>query len=158
MKLYIFRHAIAEDRASFHKKSGLNDDLRPLTQIGIKKFSQMLKHNLDCLKDAEVIFESSLLRSKQTSKQIKKNLNISCKELKELNPNTKTNDLFLKLIKSKYKKIIIVGHEPELGKLIGFLLGSKSIPIKKGGLCIFKIKSYAKTPGQGKLLAFIPPL
>lgn len=164
MKLYIFRHAIAEDRKVFakknNKKNKLSDDLRPLTRPGKVKFSRMIKQSLHYVRDADVLIQSPLLRSQQTvdiiAKQLKKTKRL---ELKNLSPGSSPKNLGLDLVATNYKKIILVGHEPDLGNFCGWLIGSVPLEFKKGGLCIIKIKKLSKLePGSGKLIAFIPPV
>ncbi|MBP8137244.1 MAG: phosphohistidine phosphatase SixA [Candidatus Eisenbacteria bacterium] len=54
--------------------------------------------------------------------------------------------------------VVLVGHEPELGKLAGlFLFGAPaSLPLKKAGACAFSFDE-AVAAGAGRLRWFLPP-
>lgn len=167
-ELYIVRHAIAEDRIEFAKK-GLLDSERPITEQGrakMIKISEWLARQISG--DLDLIINSPLLRSRQTSEILKNILKFrDFKQWDELEPSTQASDLYAKITaelnldgrlsfnskKDKSlldeKKIMIVGHEPQLTKLIEIVLGSKtashnfflgSFKIKKGGVVCIEFK------------------
>jgi phosphohistidine phosphatase len=55
--------------------------------------------------------------------------------------------------------IVLVGHEPDLGKLAGVLLfgaPATSLPLKKSGACAIHFVG-PPNAGEGRLHAFLPP-
>jgi phosphohistidine phosphatase len=54
--------------------------------------------------------------------------------------------------------VVLVGHEPDLGKLAGVLLfgAPAALPIKKAGACAVEFVSEV-APGAGRLKWFLPP-
>jgi phosphohistidine phosphatase len=54
--------------------------------------------------------------------------------------------------------VVLVGHEPDLGKLAGVLLfgAPASLPLKKAGACVISFTDVAAS-GAGRLEWFLPP-
>ena len=54
--------------------------------------------------------------------------------------------------------VAVVGHEPDLGKLVGVLLfgAPRALPLKKAGACCIAFETKA-TAGAGELRWFLPP-
>ena len=54
--------------------------------------------------------------------------------------------------------VVLVGHEPDLGKLAGVMLfgAPAALPLKKSGACAIDFVSEV-TPGSGRLQWFLPP-
>jgi phosphohistidine phosphatase len=56
------------------------------------------------------------------------------------------------------ESLILVGHEPDLGRLAGVLLfgAPKGLPLKKSGACAIEFVG-GLVPGEGRLKWFAPP-
>lgn len=57
------------------------------------------------------------------------------------------------------KRIVLVGHEPDLGRLAALLVGGEGAPplaIRKGGACLLRTPCPAR-PGGAELRWFLPP-
>jgi len=55
--------------------------------------------------------------------------------------------------------VVLVGHEPDLGKLAGVLLfgaPASTLPLKKAGACIIDFDGPPRA-GEGELMLFLPP-
>ncbi|MCJ8277182.1 MAG: histidine phosphatase family protein [Bdellovibrionales bacterium] len=65
MKLYIIRHAHAEERHIF-AQSGKPDELRPLTETGIKRMRKFLQSFTKNEEDINLFLQSPLIRAQQT--------------------------------------------------------------------------------------------
>ncbi|MEY4615700.1 MAG: hypothetical protein RJB66_660 [Pseudomonadota bacterium] len=139
MELFLVRHAIAEDRKTFILES-LDDSLRPLTKDGKKKFRRSAKKIRDLIGAVDFIICSPFLRAQETALILKgfypKTRQLSCDALM---PNGKPEE-FLRWYRSNViknaKKVILVGHEPQLSILASWLIfGSREsrITLKKGG-------------------------
>jgi phosphohistidine phosphatase len=138
MKLYLVRHAIAEEVGT----PGYEDDsLRPLTEKGRDKMRKIAAALKDLGVKPDLIVSSPYVRASQTA-------SVLAKELKyrgeiaysdSLLPTGEPNDMIGE-INEKYSmdELMLVGHEPSLSSLAGVLLTGDpglSINIKKGGAC-----------------------
>jgi phosphohistidine phosphatase len=136
MRLFLLRHAIAVPRGT----PGYPDDDRPLTPAGIKKMKAAAKGLAGVVGRPDVILTSPFKRSLETARIAAKALK-SGKKVKiaqKLSPGAKPKDFMEELAKHKDKKsILVVGHEPDLGKFAASLLGGRPnfIEFRKGGLC-----------------------
>jgi phosphohistidine phosphatase len=57
------------------------------------------------------------------------------------------------------ERIALVGHEPDLGRLVGWLVGGRTIgaiEMKKGGACLLRFAGHP-VQGHGELHWFLPP-
>ncbi len=153
-KLYLVRHAIAEDRDIF-KASGLTDELRPLTAKGkfkMRKLASWLQDQIEGQLDFAI--ESPLLRSKQTLDILLEVVTPHCRlELSLLDPSSPVELLMEKLLSLKGQNILCVGHEPQLSNLIALLLGfdaklQNPFKFKKGGMACL---SFSTIEGKFKI-------
>ena len=152
MKLLVIRHAIAQDREDF---DGTNDDLRPLTEKGIKEFEKVAKFYKKIFK-IEKIYSSPLLRAAQTAEILNERYKVDIQILKELRPEVSPELLFKKLNSEKIEGIAIVGHEPLLSEFIGYLVTGKSksiVEMKKGSACFLEVDGVGRT----EILNFLTP-
>ncbi|MDD8018287.1 MAG: histidine phosphatase family protein [Bacteroidota bacterium] len=150
------RHAIAEERG---KKVFPNDD-RPLTNTGIRKMNKNAHGMAKIIQAPTVIISSPLKRAYQTSEIVASKFhNIpSIVQSDDLLPET-TVQKIIQLCKkySPQKEIMIVGHEPILGKFLSTILHQKkqSMYFKKGAIC--GVDFFAARRQKSELLFFIPP-
>ncbi len=136
MRLYLLRHAIAVPRGT----PGYPSDDRPLTAAGIKKMKEAAAGMPKVLPKPDVILTSPFKRALETARIAAKALKAEkkIKIVQKLSPGARAEDFMEELAKYKTaKSILIVGHEPDLGKFAASLLGAKSgfIELRKGGLC-----------------------
>ncbi len=163
MELIIFRHAIAEEREDFAKK-GLEDHLRPLTLKGRKKMQKICVEMRDHIKGFDVIVSSPVIRARQTAEIISQlYADTPVIEAPELVPQAPPA-AFVKWLRTQarnYRRIALVGHEPNLSCLASYLLSGKSdsfIDLKKSGVLALEIESFAQAePGSAQLMFYIPP-
>ena len=115
------------------------------------------------------ILTSPLERARQTAKIVAQSLQIENRlaEIEQLCPDQSVKDLLPGLVAySGAKKILLVGHEPQLSSTVSYLLSGKTgaaIQFKKGGLCCLEVDGmppqksavlqWALTPKQLRLLA-----
>lgn len=157
MDLFILRHGDAGRRSTTSR----GDSKRPLTLGGKKEIEEISKGLCSLGIRLDYIFTSPLLRSKQTSEIVFKNL--KCKnqiiELDELKPEGNKLQLYNKLSTLKQdSSVFIVGHEPYLSELIGETIssGTSRIDLKKGGLA--QIRTISLLPKiQGELRWLLTP-
>jgi phosphohistidine phosphatase len=119
MHLYLVRHASAEDRAE--------DALRPLSAEGRTEIRRVAEHlAAHGLKDLE-IWHSPLLRATQTAETLAKAL-ASEDRLEEeaaLSPGQPISTLVPRLT-SHAHDLMLVGHQPFLGRLCSLLLSGQT--------------------------------
>ena len=136
MKLFLLRHAPAE--------YGGPDPDRPLSESGRRVAMQLARfvENKRHFTFAE-IWCSPYLRARQTAEPFihlgGKPRPIEYRD--DLTPYGEPADLLPHLLK-RSQPLLVVGHNPHLGNLVRLLLGLDSpqvhVPVKKGGLYIFK--------------------
>jgi len=151
MRLYIFRHGIAEDAAP-----GQDDATRRLTPKGIEK----LNRTLDAARKAgvrpELILTSPYVRARQTADAAKQALDFPGEiiESEALVPYENSVDLWQEILRhQEAADLMIVGHNPLLSDFTCFLTGASSygIVLKKGAIAMVEVPHLAPRP-QGALI------
>lgn len=142
MKLYLVRHAIAEEVET----TGSEDDsLRPLTEKGRDKMQKIAHALKDLGVEPDLIVSSPYVRASQTAsvlaKELKYKEEIAYSDF--LVPMGEPNDMIGE-INEKYSvdELMLVGHEPNLSALASVLLAGNpdiSINVKKGGVCCLSV-------------------
>jgi phosphohistidine phosphatase len=156
VELYLVRHAVAAERG----RDWPDDDLRPLTTEGIARFREVVA-GLKVLEiELDVILTSPLIRAKQTATLLAEALNPKprLKELVALAPGNEPGDTMGALTKAtRARRLALVGHEPDLGMLAAYLLGTRRpVPFKKGGVCRIDA-ARPNEAGAGTLIWFATP-
>jgi len=156
MKLYIVRHAIAEERG---KKIYPNDD-RPLTKPGIRKMQKNAEAIAKFVDSPVSIISSPLKRAYHTSEILLSKLNKSSTITRSdsLLPETTVENIKQLCTNHSTTGItMIVGHEPALGKFISAILRHKGelFSLKKGSICLIEFN--IQQPNNSELLLYIPP-
>ncbi len=148
MRLIFLRHAVAAERSDWH---GADED-RPLTRDGAKRLTRILKATRR-LADAEEILTSPWLRARATAEIASAVWRLPLREVAWLaggvcNPREALAHVRL------LGDAVLVGHEPDLGELAGFLIGVDALPFKKSGIAILRGE-----PGEGtmRLEALLTP-
>ena len=155
MQLLVIRHAKAEDALDF-AQTGQPETLRPLTESGRKKMQRAAAGLLSEVEFIDVLAASPLLRARQTA-EIVADVYVGrvVMELDALAPGGDPERLLTWLRGHRDVSVVaIVGHEPDLGELIGRLLcgGDASIiALKKGAACLLNL-DIDVTPGRARLM------
>ena len=160
MKLYIIRHAIAEDRDVFAKLQS-DDTLRPLTLKGQKKFEKMAKFLHEKIENIDYLIASPYKRAFETADILHKYFQSSEFRMdNRMVPEANIKESLKMLGELKmHNSIAIVGHEPHLGLLISFLLAGSDynfVEVKKGSVCCIEFKG-DPAPHRGQLKWYITP-
>ncbi len=157
MEIYLLRHGEAVPRGT----PGYPNDDRPLTEDGTVKMTESARGIAKVVDRIDVIVSSPLIRAVDTAKIAAEALGFNKKILttEYLIPGYPQRNLFdfLKEL-NKEKSIMLVGHEPHLGYLASFMLGTTGhiIEFKKGGICRVDIKEFPPD-GKGKLIWHLTP-
>jgi len=136
MKLYLIRHAAAQDPSQ-----------APETERGLSESgrSRMMRVALGLRKlhiQPELILTSPLKRAVETATIIAQGLDdVRIETMKELSPGAELKSLIGKLRPhSKLSALALVGHQPDLGQLASFLLAGSpnacQVELKKGGVAL----------------------
>jgi phosphohistidine phosphatase len=139
MILYLIRHAWAGER---DEKKYPNDDLRPLTSDGKKRFAKMLER----LEDAKIrptwIATSPLVRCRQTADILAKHLPKSPEimELVALRPQSDLGEALAWTLKRSDDEVAWVCHAPAISDLAAALIGDggASIRFAKGAIAAIR--------------------
>ena len=130
MKILLVRHAPAEDSTAFTADGGLDAE-RPLTQKGRRKMKRSIKGLRKILPRCSMVVTSPLIRARQTAGILAESLSLPVIEADAFTPATGAMEAlkWLSKLQVSQKKagrekgvIIVVGHEPQLGRLVGALL------------------------------------
>lgn len=157
MEIYLLRHGIAVERGT----RGFEDDFaRPLTPKGRRQLRKTATAIKKLASKFDLILSSPLLRAKQTAEIVAKGLKCQ-KRLRFTNalaPGGLASILIRQLTREKDTpgKVLLVGHEPDMSRLISLLVaGNKGtqIDFKKGGLC--KLEADALRDGQCATLVWL---
>ncbi len=152
--LLVVRHAIAEDREAF-AKTGKDDAERPLTAEGRRKFQRAARGLREIVDSIDLLATSNLLRAIETSELLEASLDVGATaRLRELAPDAEPPSLLPWLRRRRHDRVVaVVGHEPHLSRLIGYLLAGRSsgfVDLKKGGAALLSLGA-APEPGRAEL-------
>ena len=155
MEIYLIRHAIAEERG----EEWPDDDLRPLTEEGVQRFTEAAQGLLTFEAPPGRILTSPLVRARQTAGLLAAAMHprAPLAVMEELAPGNPPDAVLAQVRKlSDSGPLALVGHEPDLGHLAAHVAGaSRAFPFKKGGMC--RIDVVWGRPPRGTLVWFLPP-
>jgi phosphohistidine phosphatase len=135
MEIWLLRHAAAEDRSS----SGRDAD-RTLTEDGHKRARDVARGLAALEPGIELVLTSPFARARQTAEPVARALKLSgsMRETSSLEPDRDPEEILAEVREEKVEAVLLVGHEPHLGALLGRLLfgkpGGPSIPMKKAAV------------------------
>ena len=159
MQLVVIRHAIAEDREAF-ATSGRSDAERPLTAEGVRKMRRTARGLHHVVPAIDVLVASPLTRANETAEILRREYDIECIDTADvLQPDVALDDVVSWMAKYTAGVVAVVGHEPQLGRLVTYLVSGADTPgveLKKGGASMIEFDG-KPTPGAGRLRWSIPP-
>lgn len=151
--LYVLRHADAEPMAS-------SDAARALTEKGraqsVKVGKFLAAHGLK----PALILHSPFKRTQQTAELVAKELGMESAAEVTLRSGMRPEEgiAMLKTVLKRDEPLLIVGHEPDLGELMGILIGTAEQParleVKKASLWLLEMSSVRAAGGY--LAAAVP--
>ena len=158
MRIILFRHGPAEAR---DPDLWPDDQQRPLTAKGEERVRRCARALKRLEGEIHVIHSSPLARCMRTAELIfeETGTELAVVTLPSLAPGRSWRSTLHRIAEeSPDSTLVLVGHEPELGKLAGlFLFGAPAaLPLKKAGACSFAFED-AVAPGAGRLRWFLPP-
>ncbi len=125
MKLYVMRHGPAEDFAA----SGRDAD-RALTPSGRDRVRDVARALLDADEAPHAILTSPLVRARQTADLVALVTNLEARPgaveiSQDLAPGGDGAGLARALVRANKKRVMLVGHEPDLSALVHTLTASR---------------------------------
>ncbi len=129
VKLYVMRHGPAEERAD----SGMDAD-RALTASGRERVRDVAKLLAEEDERPLRIITSHLVRAVQTAEIVALVTKLSPAKVdarREIAPGGDAMGLVRRLAAEGTKRVMLVGHEPDLSELVAWLTGSFDRPFEK---------------------------
>ena len=148
----LLRHGIAEDAAPDQK-----DEDRALTTEGHLRVKQIAHGLARIFPKVQAIYSSPLLRAMQTARRVAKAYGgrVEVTVSDALKPGASTKELRALLDSTKARRVIVVGHEPNLTEnahALAALGKSARVELKKGGCYGVRL-----TKNGGVLEWLLPP-
>lgn len=158
MEIIFLRHAPAGEREDW-AKTGRPDSERPLTVDGRKRARDAVKGLARLIETADLVATSPWARAKETAELAAKALGAPLVETNFLLPHRSPASLAGWLSGLDGERVILVGHEPHMSKVIGWLMtGSASrtiVGLKKAQALLLETKKAA--PASAVLAWSLPP-
>ncbi len=159
MQILLVRHAIAEEREDF-ARLGLDDDERPLSEQGRRRMRAAVAGLARVLPALERIGSSPLVRAEQTADLLAGGFPRARREtLPWMAPGGDRTALLAWLDGPDDETCAVVGHEPDMGELAGWLLSGRPLPFvefKKGAACLLEFDG-APRAGEATLRWHLAP-
>ncbi len=157
MQLYIVRHAYAGQHGD---PSYPNDDLRPVTDRGRKRFRRLIKKLSKRGFAPDIIATSPLTRCRQTADIIADRFDLEDRvvELDLLCPQSELEALVVWTNEQGIEVATWVGHSPDVEHLAAALLGARpgAINFAKGAVAAINFDDDLRV-GEGELDWFVNP-
>lgn len=143
MRVFLLRHGEAADQAP---DGNTHDDARELTSNGIDNLTRACSAYSRIIGTPRTILHSPLTRAQQSAAILAEALTdeVKMEVVPELRPNGRAN-LVVDLLQEDFLKhsqdVVLVGHEPLLGDLLGLLTTGNDrlgIPMGKGMLAAIR--------------------
>ena len=158
MEIVFLRHAPAGEKEDW-ARSGRPDSERPLTMDGRKRAREAAKGLAAFLETVDLVATSPWARAKETAEFTAKAFGVPLVETNYLLPHRSPASLAGWLSGLDGHRVILVGHEPHLSKVISWLLAGPSarslISLKKAQALLLETKKAAA--GSAVLVWSLPP-
>jgi phosphohistidine phosphatase len=159
VKLLMIRHGPAGDRAEWEAE-GRDDRLRPLTLEGKKEIRRVAEGLATIVSRIDLLATSPLVRAAQTAEILASRYD-DCEPVMvdALAPDNDPDEMVKWLRGQRGDVVAVVGHEPDLSTLAGYLLTGKSssfLILKKSGTCLLELDDPAE-PGKARLEWLLTP-
>ncbi len=157
MRLLIIRHAIAEDLGADDDR---DDAERRLTRRGRRRMRAAAAGLTNVIDHVDVLASSPLVRADQTAQIVSKAFGGLHVTRIEVLANKPVRDV-LRWVQGQAADatVALVGHEPQLGLLVSWLLSGEQrsfVKFRKGGACLLEFVRSVKA-GRATLLWMLSP-
>ena len=156
MEIYILRHGIAEVA-----KPGAPDPERALTPEGKKKLREVLRVAKAAKVGPSLILTSPFRRAVETAEMAAEVLGYEQELVRTnaLTPGSTPQEVWDEIRTHRDSdELLLAGHEPLLGHVMGYLLGTPTLLVdfKKGAICRIDMEEFGAQP-RGVLRWFLVP-
>lgn len=151
-EIFILRHSEAEDLSEGKE---ISDFDRKLTEDGIKKTKKLSSFFYNLNEGVDLILASPYIRTKETAEIFVSNLDpkVEIKTVDFLRSGSSLKEIAKGLLPYvSLKKIVLVGHAPDLEIFLGKLIGAERIRLKKGSLAKVSLNNSIELVGELKWL------
>jgi phosphohistidine phosphatase len=160
MELLVVRHAIAVEPAEW-AAGGKPDHERPLTGEGRRLMRRNARGIAAAAPWLHAIASSPYVRAIETAEILSREYRkLEVTTVPALASGGSREELLAWLEKrDDEERIALVGHEPDLGRLVAWLVSGRpdgAIEMKKGGACLARFVGHPSA-GHGELHWFLPP-
>jgi phosphohistidine phosphatase len=157
VKLYVLRHGPAEDAAP----TGLDGD-RALTESGRKRVDGVARALAALEETPALVVTSPLVRAVQTAEIIAlvallEGHPCNVEVRRELAPGGDAAGMVHTFAAESRRRVMIVGHEPDLSGLVARLLGSFDRPLDKAMVVGLHLRSGEGADARGRLRFILDP-
>jgi phosphohistidine phosphatase len=155
VELWLLRHAKAEKAGSRSR-----DEERALTAGALKKMRQAARTIARLEPGFDAVLTSPLRRARETAEPVTRALGLRKRmiETVALEPEADPADVLREVERLEAGRVLLVGHMPHLGRLLGLLVTGRSnvsIEIGKGSLARIEFEGDTPDP-PGVLTLFLP--
>jgi len=156
VRLHVLRHAEAEELSP----TGRDADRR-LTDAGRKRMKAVARAIARMEPEYDAILVSPLVRSRQSAEPVAEACGFrgELTESRSLLPGADPEEVLRELAHLGAENILLVGHQPHLGRLLGRLVSGRrdvEIPMKKAGLAELSTGSDPMLE-RAELKFYLPP-
>ena len=150
MDLYFLRHGDAEPASA-----ATPDQARRLTDRGRRETEAVARalHRAGLRPDA--IPTSPLSRARETGEILQRVFGISARAEERLTSGCGLGAIQALMSERSEQRLLFVGHEPDLSMIVGRLIGSARLHMKKSGFA--HVQTERVEPGQGILVWLLTP-
>jgi len=125
VRLYLVRHAEAE--------RGEPDELRRLTAAGRRQARELGRRLAADGVRPDAVLTSPLLRARETGEEIARATGAPCLADERLAPGATADDV-RSVVAGRGEQVVLVGHQPDLGRIAAALAGGDEPSFPAGGM------------------------
>jgi phosphohistidine phosphatase len=130
MQLYLVRHAEATP--------GDPDELRPLSDEGREQARELGERLRDDGVTPDVVLTSPLLRARETGEALARATGSTFEADERLAPGA-TAETVLEAISGRGEQVVVVGHQPDCGRIAATLRGGEEPRFPPAGLAVIEL-------------------
>jgi phosphohistidine phosphatase len=130
MRLYLVRHAKAEQ--------GEPDDLRALTPDGRAAARDLGRRLAAEGVTPDAVLSSPLLRARETAEEIARATGAEAEPVDMLAPGATAEDV-TQAVTGRGDTVVVVGHQPDCGRIAAELTGEAEPPFPTAGLAVIEL-------------------
>jgi phosphohistidine phosphatase len=130
VQLYLVRHAKAEQ--------GEPDELRRLTPDGLQAARELGTRLARDGVAPDAVLTSPLLRARETANEIARATGSDVESVDELAPGATAEDV-TQAVAGRGETVVVVGHQPDCGRIAAALSGGEEPPFPTAGLAVIEL-------------------